>query len=141
MRTEALCLSLVKENIPELKKELKSLSRNTTVGYFEYRKSKLNSSSHSNLDSLAELMKRNPGIVVEIGGYTDAIGGKNYNLRLSQNRVNACIHYLVKIGIPADRLIGKAYGECCPIAPESINGKDNPEGREKNRRVEYKLVN
>ena len=141
LKAETLCLSLLKLDIPEVKKELKSLSQNSTVGYFEYKKSILNSSSFANLDSLEELMNRNPGLRVEIGGYTDAIGSRSYNLRLSQDRVDACIRYLVKKGISPNRLIGKAYGECCPIAPESINGKDNPAGREKNRRVEYKLIN
>jgi OmpA-OmpF porin, OOP family len=140
LKTESICLTLIKENIPEVKKALQTLSQNTTVGYFDYKKSKLNASYHSNLDSLADLMKRNPGIVVEIGGYTDAIGSEAYNLRLAQERVNACISYLVKKGIRPNRLIGKAYGECCPIAPETVDGKDNPAGREKNRRVEYKLV-
>jgi outer membrane protein OmpA-like peptidoglycan-associated protein len=37
-------------------------------------------------------------------------------------------------------LNGMAYGKCCPVAPDTVDGKDNPAGRELNRRVEYKLI-
>jgi outer membrane protein OmpA-like peptidoglycan-associated protein len=79
-------------------------------------------------------------MVIQVEGYTDSIGSKAYNKRLAQRRVDACIKYLIKKGVPANRLVGKAMGDCCPIEPETINGKDNPAGREVNRRVEYKVV-
>jgi len=85
-------------------------------------------------------MQQNPSATIEIGGYTDTRGSEGYNIKLAQKRVDACIAYLIKQGISKDRLVGKAYGECCPIEPETINGQDNPAARERNRRVEYKLV-
>ncbi|MDP4251346.1 MAG: OmpA family protein, partial [Bacteroidota bacterium] len=57
-----------------------------------------------------------------------------------QKRVDACIRYLVKKGVPSNRLVGKAMGECCPIVPETVQGRDNPSGRAINRRVEYRVV-
>jgi outer membrane protein OmpA-like peptidoglycan-associated protein len=64
-----------------------------------------------------------------------------YNLKLAQKRVDVCIQYLISKGVQRSQLQGKAMGKCCPIAPETIHGKDNPAGREKNRRVEYKVLN
>ena len=79
-------------------------------------------------------------MAILVEGYTDGIGGEKYNLRLAQRRVDACIRYLVKKGVSRDQLKGKSMGKCCPIAPETIDGKDNTAGREINRRVEYKVL-
>jgi outer membrane protein OmpA-like peptidoglycan-associated protein len=97
-------------------------------------------SSYPRLDSLAALMNKYPNITVRIDGYTDGIGSDEYNLRLAQARVEASIRYLVKKGISRDRLKGRAMGKCCPLVPETVNGKDDPAAREKNRRVEYTIL-
>jgi outer membrane protein OmpA-like peptidoglycan-associated protein/tetratricopeptide (TPR) repeat protein len=141
-KNEPICLNVILETKEEkiVKGVLAELSKTGNLGNFEYKKATLTSTTNTNLDSLANLMKAHPSIVVQIGGYTDGIGGEQYNLRLAQARVNTCIHYLVKKGINPARLKGKAFGKCCPIAPETIDGKDNPAGREKNRRVEFTLL-
>jgi len=110
------------------------------VGNFAYKKATLIDSAKDNLDSLAFMLKKYPKMVVLVEGYTDGIGGVKYNLALAQRRVNTCINYLLKMGVDPNQLQGKAMGKCCPIAPEKINGKDNPAGRELNRRVEYKVI-
>lgn len=142
IQNDALCLSfiVVNKSNPELDNALDALSESSTLAKFSYNKSYVDNSYHVKLDSLANLMERYPDIVIEIGGYTDSRGKESYNLILAQKRVDACIKYLVKKGIGKDRLVGKAYGECCPLEPETINGKDNPAARERNRRVEYKLL-
>jgi outer membrane protein OmpA-like peptidoglycan-associated protein len=141
-KNDPLCLTAYAETKEEkeVKGVLFELSKAYNLGNFEYKKATLTSTTNTNLDSLASLMQAHPSIVVQIGGYTDGIGSDQYNLRLAQARVNTCIRYLVKKGINAARLKGKAFGKCCPIAPETINGKDNPAGREKNRRVEFTLL-
>ena len=141
-KNDPLCLTALIETREEkeVKGVLFELSKANNLGNFEYKKATLTSETNTNLDSLASLMKAHPSIVVQIGGYTDGIGGEQYNLRLAQARVNTCIKYLVKKGINPARLKGKSFGKCCPIAPETINGKDNPAGREKNRRVEFTLL-
>jgi OmpA-OmpF porin, OOP family len=142
LRNGAFCL----QGIPpvprdkEVKDELSSLTRSSVLGNFPYKKSTLPASAFVSLDSLTALMNRNPTIVIQVEGYTDGIGGDAYNIRLAQERVDACIRYLVKKGIGRTRLQGKSFGKCCPIAPDTIDGKDNPDGRARNRRVEYKLV-
>lgn len=139
MGNDPICMKTLKDPENESKQLLKSLTRTSKVGNFAYKKAVLSDSAQDNLDSLASLMLRYPKLVILVEGYTDGIGGAAFNVRLAQKRVDACIRYLVRKGIPANRLVGKAMGECCPIEPETINGKDNPVGREINRRVEYKV--
>ncbi|MFT3934723.1 MAG: OmpA family protein [Chitinophagaceae bacterium] len=141
LQNEIICLSNVAAHTKEIKDELTKLSSGSTqIGNFEYQKATLNNSANTNLDSLITLMNRYPSIKVQLGGYTDGKGTVEYNLKLSQARVDACIKYLVKRGINKSRLVGKAFGKCCPLEPDTIDGKDNPAGREKNRRVEYVLL-
>ncbi len=140
MMIEPICMKSVKSPRKEIDQLLKSLERSSHVGNFAYKKAVLSDSAHDNLDSLAKILSKNPQMVILVEGYTDGIGGEKYNLRLAQRRVDACIRYLLKEGVSRDQLKGKAMGKCCPIAPEIIDGKDNPAGREINRRVEYKVL-
>lgn len=141
IRNSDICLSL--KLIPKdsnIQKALDGLNESSTIATFSYNKSTLGKGSHMELDSLISLMNTNAGITIEVGGYTDGKGTEEYNLTLAQKRVDACIKYLVSKGIDKSRLIGKAYGKCCPLEPETIDGKDNPAARERNRRVEYRLI-
>ncbi|MFT3945845.1 MAG: OmpA family protein [Agriterribacter sp.] len=141
IRNSDICLSMaakLKDNA--VQKALDVLNESSTIAKFSYNKSSLDKGIHVELDSLVSLMKNNPDIVIEVGGYTDGKGSEEYNLGLAQKRVDACIKYLTNKGIDSTRLIGKAYGECCPLEPETIDGKDNPAARERNRRVEYRLI-
>jgi outer membrane protein OmpA-like peptidoglycan-associated protein len=106
---------------------------------FDFAKYSLRKETVTMLDTLAALMKRENKIALDIVGYTDNVGSSNYNLRLSQERANACKSYLVNKGIAANRITAIGKGECCPVEPDTINGKDNPDGRQANRRVEFKL--
>ncbi len=137
-----ICLSPLQlvPSIPEVDDVLSSLTEASTLAKFSFNKFSLNQSYYQMLDSLVFIMQKYPDIVIEIGGHTDSKGSEEYNLKLAESRVRACISYLVGKGVDRKRLVGKAYGECCPIEPEFINGVDNPAGRERNRRVEYRLV-
>ena len=81
-----------------------------------------------------------PNMVIELGAHTDSKGSDKYNLRLSEARAKSVVEYLVSKGIAPERLQSKGYGESMPIEPNSIKGKDNPAGREKNRRTEFKVL-
>ena len=141
MENEVICLRLiVKDKDHPLQNRLDGIIESATLAKFSYNKSSLGNGSLAQLDSLIAFMHDNPASVIEIGGYTDSKGSDAYNIQLAQKRVDACIRYLVKHGIDASRLVGKAYGECCPLEPEMINGIDNPAARQRNRRVEYKIV-
>ena len=140
LMNESICLKKITYPEKEIEQLLKSLVRSSHVGNFAYKKAKLSDSAHDNLDSLAVILKKYPDMIIQVEGYTDGIGGVKYNLALAQRRVNSCVRYLLSKGVSAKQLEGKAMGKCCPIAPETIDGKDNPAGREINRRVEYKVI-
>ncbi len=105
--------------------------------YFRFNDYAIPDSSKAGLDNLIEAMKQYPDINLEITGHTDSIGNQEYNKRLSSKRAQSVITYLKKNGIPEDRMTLDAKGEDYPIAINTLqNGKDCPEGRQYNRRVE-----
>jgi len=80
-------------------------------------------------------MNKHPKYIWEIGGYTDGIGSVSYNKRLSKQRAQSVVDYLVSKGIDRNRLKIVGYGKENPIATNDTN-----EGRAMNRRVEIKVV-
>lgn len=109
---------------------------------YEFDRSDISKSSTASLDTtLYKILVLNPDIIVEIDSHTDDKGSDDYNLKLSQKRAESVVNYLINKGVNKDRLKAKGYGESLPIAPnKSSNGSDNPEGRAKNRRTEFKIV-
>jgi peptidoglycan-binding protein ArfA len=88
------------------------------------------------LQKAADDLKQLPtGHVVEIAGYTDNTGDEALNVALSQRRADAVRDALVKFGAAPDMLVAKGYGSADPIA-----SNDTPEGRKRNRRIEYHIV-
>lgn len=108
--------------------------------YYAYKSARLTDDSKAALDTLYLLMTENPDIIVELSSHTDSVGSDKYNLQLSQDRAQSCVEYLLGLGIDSTRLKPVGYGETQPIAPNTIDGKDNPEGRAQNRRTEYKIL-
>ena len=109
--------------------------------YFAFNKAEILPESFDAIDNqIVAFMNKYPTMVIEVGGHTDSKGSDTYNLKLSQARANAVKKYLESKGIEADRVEAIGYGETKPIAPNTINGKDNPEGRQKNRRTEFKVL-
>jgi OmpA-OmpF porin, OOP family len=87
------------------------------------------------------MLQQNPTMVIEIGAHTDNKGTDNYNLKLSEARAQSVVAYLNKKGIERSRLQAKGYGATQPIASNTNDdGSDNAEGRQKNRRTEFKVV-
>ncbi len=110
--------------------------------YYDFDKSSLTLQSKKIISrTILYIMKEYPQIIVEIGSHTDNKGGENYNLKLSQKRAESVVNYLVQNGIDPIRLRAKGYGEMHPVAPnEHEDGTDNPEGRAKNRRTEFRVI-
>ena len=98
--------------------------------------------SKKTLDTtLVEFFRKNPELIIELSAHTDDKGSDDFNMKLSQRRAESVVTYLISKGIPKEQLIAKGYGETRPIAPNSKpDGSDNPEGRELNRRTEFKIV-
>jgi len=103
--------------------------------FFDYAKATLRSTSFPELDRLYELLNQFPTMRVEISGHTDNQGSRVTNEKLSGNRAKAVVDYLIKKGIPASRLESKGYAFDQPIAPN-----DTEDGRQQNRRVEFKVL-
>ena len=86
-------------------------------------------------------MEANPELIVEIMSHTDSKGSDKYNEKLSQQRAESVVAYLISKGIKPERLKAKGYGESKPVAPnENADGSDNPEGRAQNRRTDFKII-
>jgi len=98
---------------------------------FEFNSATLTAASSRVLDRVAESMIAWPDVKVEVGGHTDTVGARDYNVRLSERRAAAVRDYLVSKGVAADRFQVKGYGPDAPVA-----GNDTEAGRAKNRRVE-----
>lgn len=103
--------------------------------FFDFDKATLRPESYNELDRLVTLLTENPSIKVELSAHTDSKGSDDYNMKLSQKRAESVVNYLVTKGIAADRLIAKGYGETKPI-----DTNDTEEGRQNNRRVEFKII-
>ena len=111
-------------------------------GYYDFDKYRLSDSARQVVDSMVlPLFDLFPNGIVEIGSHTDNKGSDEYNIDLSQKRSESVVSYLVSKGISPDRLVAKGYGMRIPIAPNTnSDGTDNPEGRQLNRRTEFKIV-
>lgn len=103
---------------------------------FEIDSDRLRPDAKAILDTLVETLKSQPGMKVEIAGHTDSTGSEAYNLKLSDRRAASVRQYLVDHGIPADQVSSKGYGESQPMADNAT-----VEGRELNRRVEWRILN
>jgi outer membrane protein OmpA-like peptidoglycan-associated protein/tetratricopeptide (TPR) repeat protein len=109
--------------------------------FFDYNSSELKQESFVELEKLYKLIKNNPSLKIEIGGHTDSKGSMDANMRLSQERTQSVVNYLITQGIDEKKLVAKGYGPTKPIAPNTNeDGSDNPEGRAKNRRIEMKIL-
>ncbi|MDG1476357.1 MAG: OmpA family protein [Vicingaceae bacterium] len=108
---------------------------------YEYKSFKLTKSGEQELDKLIVILKSNKNMGIEISAHTDSKGGYAYNQRLGQQRANAVLNYVASKGISKNRIKAKSYGQTKPVAPNKLkDGSDNPEGRAKNRRVEFKVI-
>ena len=103
--------------------------------FFETASATLLPQSTNELDRLAELLKGQPELRVEIAGHTDAVGEADYNQRLSEDRAGAVRTYLIGQGVAEDRVTARGYGEQRPIADN-----DSETGRAGNRRVTFRLI-
>jgi outer membrane protein OmpA-like peptidoglycan-associated protein len=103
--------------------------------FFEYAKATLRSESYPELDRIAETLKSNINLTIEIQGHTDNVGSNESNLKLSQDRAESVRTYLLSKKLPVNRVTSVGFGETRPIA-----SNDTEEGKSQNRRVEFVIV-
>ncbi len=110
--------------------------------YYPFDKYYLTDAAKLTIDTtLFTLLTENPEIIIELSSHTDSKGTDAYNQKLSQNRAESVVAYLITKGIAKERLVAKGYGESKPIALNSNpDGTDNPDGRQMNRRTEFKVI-
>ena len=102
---------------------------------FDFAKSLLRNEAYTELDKIVRMMRANPNIKLELSAHTDEIGNAKRNQDLSDDRAFAAKQYLISKNIEADRIIAKGFGKTKPIATNKTE-----EGRQKNRRVEFKIL-
>lgn len=103
---------------------------------FDYDKASIKVESHDLLGDVAKVIKEHENIKkIRIEGHTDSDGDAKYNKKLSQERAEAVKGFLVKAGIDKSKLEAVGYGEEKPVAPNKTD-----EDKEKNRRVEFKIL-
>jgi OOP family OmpA-OmpF porin len=103
---------------------------------FDYNKATIRPESDSLVEEIRAVIAANPHIKkISIEGHTDGDGSERYNQRLSEARAASVRQSLLKKGIPQEKLVSAGFGKSRPIAPN-----DSDEGKEKNRRVEFVIV-
>ena len=109
--------------------------------FFDFDKYSLRPESFVELDRVVAFLNEYPNIEIEMSAHTDSKGSDEYNMTLSDNRAKSVREYIISKGITATRIISQGYGETKPVANNSnADGTDNPEGRQLNRRVEFKIL-
>jgi outer membrane protein OmpA-like peptidoglycan-associated protein len=115
----------------EVPEETKGLAGAVDAIEFESNSARLRKSSIATLERIADVMKKNPRLLLEVAGHTDDRGRRWWNVWLSEQRAKSVISWLRRAGVPSDRITSKGFG---PEKPRDSN--DTPEGRARNRRVE-----
>lgn len=98
---------------------------------FDTGKYSLKPGAREKLSKVAGILLAYPGLNIEVGGYTDNVGGDDMNQKLSENRAASVRDYLVQQGVSMTSLSSKGFGNTLPVA-----SNDNSAGRQQNRRVE-----
>jgi outer membrane protein OmpA-like peptidoglycan-associated protein len=98
---------------------------------FDTGKYSLKPGAREKLAKVAGILISYPGLNIEVGGYTDNVGGDAMNQTLSENRAGSVRDYLVNQGVATNSVSAKGFGNTLPVA-----SNDNSAGRQQNRRVE-----
>ncbi len=103
--------------------------------YFETNKSNLQPSFHKELDEVITMLRNNPGLGIEIAGYADAVGNKQYNLELSNKRASSVLEYFNSNGISRRRILAKGFGQT-----STENSYKTDTDKQKDRKVEIRIL-
>jgi len=107
--------------------------------FYDYDKADIRIDARAPLDSLAQLLKENPDISIELASHTDCRGEVDYNLKLSQQRALSAVRYMVSKGIDSNRLKSKGYGEGSPSNPCNCDDCSETDHQD-NRRTTFKVI-
>lgn len=107
--------------------------------YYDFDESFIREDAKPQLNKLAEIIRQNPTIRIQLSSHTDCQGNARYNEALSQRRAQAAVDYLISIGLNAEQLSAKGYGEEA-LAVDCICNKCTEEEHQINRRTTFKIV-
>lgn len=140
--TETLAVATLKSELGARETERGTLISLPGDVLFDFDRYAIRRDAQPTLAKLAELIERSPDRRVLIEGHTDAKGSDAYNLRLSEQRARAVAEWLsTRHGLDPGLFEERGLGESQPAAPNTHpDGRDNPEGRQLNRRVEVILT-
>lgn len=102
---------------------------------FDFDRSEIRADAATTLDTVAQVFTTLDIAQAQVSGHTDSIGSDAYNQELSEARAESVVAGLEKRGVTTT-LTAEGFGEARPVAPNELNGADNPAGRQLNRRVE-----
>ena len=106
--------------------------------YFDFNKSNITSQGASELDKLVKVMKDNPKMFIFVKSHTDSKGSAAYNLKLSEQRAQSTVQYIISKGIESERISGKGFGN---TEPKIACGADcTEEQHSQNRRSEFVII-
>lgn len=108
--------------------------------YYDYNKWDIRPDAAIELDKLVKIMQENPEIHIELSSHTDSRGNDKYNMKLSQNRAQSAVNYIISKGIDASRIYAKGYGESKLLNRCGNGVKCSEEEHQLNRRTEFKVV-
>lgn len=133
LQEKSVQTGLVSVNADSLKQQIDAEGKALIYGiYFDTGKAEVKAESKPTLDAIAELLKRNPDLLLYVVGHTDDTGDGDANLSLSKQRADSVVAVLIKdYQVSASRLQAQGVG---PYAPAGNNTSDS--GKQKNRRVE-----
>lgn len=95
--------------------------------FYDFDKASLRPESKAALDEMAQILKDNPGVKIEMGAHTDRVGTEIYNLSLSDRRAKSVVDYLIAAGISPERLTWKGYGKTVPKTVTKRINKEYPQ--------------
>jgi outer membrane protein OmpA-like peptidoglycan-associated protein len=107
--------------------------------YYDFDKWDIRKDAEPSLNRLAQTLKLNPDLIIQLGSHTDCRGNDRYNQDLSQKRAQSAVNYLITKGIASERLIAKGFGESDPKADCACSRCDEEEHQE-NRRTSFRIL-
>ena len=117
--------------ILETRESARGLIVNISDVLFDFNKYTLKEGAREKLAKVSGILLAYPGLKIKLEGHTDSIGTDEYNLKLSDQRANAVLEYLVSQGVKGESLSSQGLGKGSPVA-----SNDTDAGRQQNRRVE-----
>ena len=98
--------------------------------FYDFDKATLRPESKAALDEMAQMLRDNPNVAIEMASHTDRHGRDEYNMRLSERRAKSVVDYLIAAGVHPDRLKPQGYGESRPKVVTKKIAREYPQFKE-----------